>query len=311
MKKTIGIAVMVCGVAACSKEQVNPYDELEHASPNPPAENLPPDNFAWLHQKVFRPTCANSGCHDGHFEPDFRSIASSYNSLVFAPVINNDPQESFTYRVQPGNAQLSFLHERLTVFVPNTSGMMPLEYIGTDWGENQTTYINAITAWINDGAHDMFGGSPSLGNREPQVTGMLAFATGATSNPFPRGAGAGVNPIEVTGGSIDLWFAFTDDSTSASALTYNKVKVATSIGAFPLVPEQDLIMGGSINGPDFGNSNTTFTHKASLDLSTYAPGTLLFVRAFVNDGDHMDNTEVPNDGTTAPMLNYFTILVNP
>ena len=311
MKQILAIAVMAFMLFACSKEQVNPYDELAHTSPNPSAENLPQDNFAWLHQRVFRPTCANSGCHDGHFEPDFRTIASAYNSLVYAPVINNDPQETFTYRVLPGNANLSFLHERLTEFVPNTSGIMPLETVGTDWPTNQAAYIAAITQWIQSGAKDMFGASPSLGNREPQVTGMLAFTPGSTSNPFPRGTDPGIQPIEVTGGSIDLWFAFSDDSTSSQSLSYNKVKVSTVLGGFALVPEQALTTNSTLNGPDFGNSTTTFTHVATLDLSTYAPGALLFVRAYVNDGDHADNTEVPNDGTTSPMLDYFTILVNP
>ncbi|MEO8066455.1 MAG: hypothetical protein ABI599_02055 [Flavobacteriales bacterium] len=311
MKRFFIIAVPVLVLFACSKEQVNPYDQLVHASPNPPAESLPQDNFAWLHQRVFRPTCANSGCHDGHFEPDYRTIASAYNSLVYAPVINNDPQESFTYRVLPGNPALSFLHERLTVFVPNTSGVMPLETIGTDWSDNQGAYIAAITQWIQGGAKDMFGALPSLGNREPQVTGMLAFAPWSTTNPFPRGTDPGVQPIEVTGNSIDLWFAFADDSTAAESLSYNKVKVSTVLGGFALVPEQMLAVGSTLNGPDFGNNTTTFTHKATLDLSTYAPGTMLFVRSYVNDGDHIDNTEVPNDGTTSPMLGYFTLLVNP
>ena len=36
------------------------------------------------------PTCANSGCHDGTFEPDFRTVGSSWNTLVNHPVIAND-----------------------------------------------------------------------------------------------------------------------------------------------------------------------------------------------------------------------------
>lgn len=40
-----------------------------------------------LHAGLFKPTCANSGCHDGNFEPDFRTVESSYYSLVQQPVI--------------------------------------------------------------------------------------------------------------------------------------------------------------------------------------------------------------------------------
>ena len=102
MRTATAIALVLLVFAACKKEE-NPFEQLEHSSPNPPSEALPQDNFAWLHQRVFRPVCANSGCHDGTFEPEFRSVGSAYNSLVYAPVIANDPGNSFTYRVLPGD----------------------------------------------------------------------------------------------------------------------------------------------------------------------------------------------------------------
>jgi len=303
------IALIVLAMAACKKDTPNPYDELERRSPNPTVENIPQDNFAWIHQKILRPSCALSGCHDGTFEPEFRSIGSAYNSLVFHPTIANTPQETFTYRVAPGDVNGSFLHERLTVFVPNTSGVMPLELTeNSDWPANRDAYRAVINNWIATGAKDMFGNPPTLGNLEPQVTGVLAFATGTTSNPFPRGNGEGVQPIEVSGSSIDLWFAFSDDETASNALTYNKVKVATT-SSFETVPELSLSTASTLSGPDFGNTSTTFTHMVQLPLGTYTPGTVLFVRVYVDDGAHTGPTEIPNDGTTAPMLNYFTLRI--
>ncbi len=311
MQRTaIIIALLFLAFAACKKEE-NPFDQLEHSSPNPPSEALPEDNFAWLHQRVFRPVCANSGCHDGTFEPEFRSIGSAYNSLVYAPVIANDPGNNFTYRVLPGNVQMSFLHERLTTFVPNTSGMMPLETDGPDWPQNDALYISAIMSWIQNGAPNMFGQPPSLGNLEPQVTGFLVLPSGNTSNPYPRGEDEGVQPIEVPAASVDLWFSFTDDSTAPDALGYNKVKLATSVLGFATVPELPMTTGSSLSGPDFGNSNSTFTHRATMDLSGYASGTQLFVRVYVQDTDHDSTTEVPNDGTGSPMVDYFTLKIVP
>lgn len=304
------LALIVLAFIGCKKEE-NPFDQLEHSSPNPPSEALPPDNFAWLHQRIFRPVCANSGCHDGTFEPEFRSIGSAYNSLVFAPVIANDPGNTFTYRVLPGNAQMSFLHERLTTFVPNTSGIMPLETDGPDWPQNHQLYIDAITSWIQNGAPNMFGQPPSLGNLEPQVTGFLVLPAGNTSSPYPRGTDPGVQPIEVPAANVDLWFAFTDDETASSGLSYNKVKVASSVLGFATVPEVTVTTGPTMSGPEFSGGSTTFTHKASLDLSTYSSGTLLFVRVYVEDGDHDGPTEVPNDGTGSPMLDYFTLKIVP
>ena len=46
---------------------------------------LPEGNFAWLHQQAFAPTCANSGCHDGTFEPDFRTVGASWNTRSTTP----------------------------------------------------------------------------------------------------------------------------------------------------------------------------------------------------------------------------------
>lgn len=304
------ISIVVFALAACKKETTNPFDALEHRSPNPATEDLPQDNFAWIHQKILRPNCALSGCHDGTFEPEFRSIGSAYNSLVFHPVIANTPQESFTYRVVPGDVNASFLHERMNVFVPNTSGIMPLELgENSTWPSNASAFRAVINNWIATGAKDMFGGTPSLGNLEPQVTGILAFPVGNSSAPYPRGTDEGVQPIEVPAGAIDLWFAFSDDETASNALTYNKVKVATSTNAFEAVPELELLTTSTTSGPDLSNSTTTFTHHLQLPLGTYPVGTTLFVRVYVDDGDHTTPTEIPNEGTSSPMLDYFTLRI--
>lgn len=308
MQRALLIAGLVACFVACKKEE-NPFDQLVHTSVNPPSEALPEGNFAWLHQRIFRPICANSGCHDGTFEPEFRSLGSAYNSLVFAPVIANTPGNDFTYRVVPGDVQMSFLHERLTQFVPNTSGTMPLETDGPDWPENEALYIDAITTWIQSGALDMFGHAPDLGNLEPQVTGFLAFPVGATTGAYPRGDDPGVQPILVPAGAVDLCFTFADDSTAAQALLHNTLKLATSVLGFPAVPEQSLTVSAGFQAPDFSGTNVPFTHRASVDLSAYPTGTQLFVRVYVDDGDHDEATEVPNDGTGAPMIDYFTLQV--
>ena len=312
MRNTSYIMAGILLLAACQKEEENPFEREEVAPSNPGVASIPQGNFAWIHQRILRPSCALSGCHDGSFEPEFRTISGAYNSLVMHPVIANDPQSTFTYRVVPGDVNASFLHERLTAFVPNTSGIMPLGFTeGSDWPANQQAYINAINAWIQGGARDMFGRLPSAGDPQPQVSGLLAFPAGASSGAYPRGSDPGVQPIEVPSGNVDLWFAFADDQTPASELGVNQYRIATSIAAFPAIPAAALQLGPTVTGPDFGNSTATFTHKAALDLSSYAAGTLLFVRAYVSDGDDQQVTEIPNDGTEPPMLHYFTLRITP
>ncbi len=307
------IAVMsLLLVFSCSKDDDNPYDAIERPSANPNPEDLPQSNFAYLHQKIFLPTCANSGCHDGTFEPEYRTISSTYNSLVYQPTISNDTINTYTYRVQPGNADLSILYARLTIFLPNSSGIMPLEVDqGSDWVDNETQYIQAVKDWINGGARDMFGNAPTTGNLEPQVNGFLAFPNGNISTPYTRSMGVGVLPIEVPAQNIDLWVSIDDDSTSNPNIAYNKMKISTNAFDFDGLSEIDLQTGNSITADDFTNTPIQFDRKADVDLSAYAEGTYLYVRVYLDDGDHSGPTEIPNDGTGSPMKDYFTLLIVP
>ena len=119
---------------ACKKETINPYDDT---SLNPPISTdtnyfSSANPFASLQNNVFQPYCNNAGCHDGTFEPDFRTIESSYSTLVYQPVIKNNSNSTFQYRVIPGDAEKSVLYARLlandlgvSTFDPN-SQVMPL-----------------------------------------------------------------------------------------------------------------------------------------------------------------------------------------
>lgn len=311
--RTLIYAVVLLLLAACQKEHENPFDRVDAEAPaTPVAPLLPLDNFAGIHQRILRPSCALSGCHDGHFEPDFRTVGSSYNSLVFHPVVGNDPSASFTYRVQPGNAQASYLHERLTAFVPNTSGMMPLGFAeGSDWPENGPQYVQAIRAWILAGAADMFGQPPVLGDQQPQCVGLRAFPQGTTATAYPRVEGAGVQPIAVPAAMVDLWFAFLDDNTAPQQLTHNTWKLSTSPQLFTAVPESPFTITDPINGPAFTGGSASYTHRASVDLSGFAPGTTLFVRAYVGDGAHPAPVEIPNDNTAPALRDLFTLRIVP
>lgn len=116
-------------------------------------DTIPEGSFAYLHQKIFSPTCANSGCHDGTFEPDFRTIQSTYNSLVNKNALKTDPNVAITKRVLPFSPQGSMLWYRLNNFMPNTSGIMPLVTDpNSDWEAQKSVYLQQIEAWIQAGA---------------------------------------------------------------------------------------------------------------------------------------------------------------
>lgn len=176
MKQLCWMLGLLVVLAACKKSSspANPFDDPKN---KPPLTNnndtlLPLDNFAGLHQRIFKPTCSNSGCHDGTFEPDFRTIESSYATMVNQPIIKNNPAGAFQLRVVPGNANASVLHERVVRDIDGISGIMPLSVDpNSDWPAKKTEYIAAIVAWINAGARDMFGNPPTNGPANPRISG--------------------------------------------------------------------------------------------------------------------------------------------
>ena len=125
--------ILVIFLFSCQKDALNPYDD---PSLDPPQSNDTnyfnnPSSFASLQNNIFQPYCNNSGCHDGTFEPDFRTIESSYSTLVYQPV-KKDPNNTYQYRVKPGESDKSVLYARLladnngiSIFDPN-SQVMPL-----------------------------------------------------------------------------------------------------------------------------------------------------------------------------------------
>jgi len=164
----------VVSFSACRKNNspANPF--VDPALLRPPVTgdtvNFGPYDFAGLHRDIFKPTCSNSGCHDGTFEPDFRTIESSYNTLVYQPIIKNNPAGSYDYRVVPGDAGASVLMNRLTVDIDGLSGIMPLSTDpNSTWPANKQAYTERIQGWINQGAKDVFGNPPVSGPGQPKI----------------------------------------------------------------------------------------------------------------------------------------------
>ena len=93
-KIALGVLLVVL-MLSCSKNKGpdNPFDDEKNKPPviSDPVDSIGLDNFAGLQRDIFKKTCSNSGCHDGTFEPDFRTLESSYNTLVYQPVIKNNP----------------------------------------------------------------------------------------------------------------------------------------------------------------------------------------------------------------------------
>ena len=292
------------------EEEINPFDFNNTSnSNNDTIYFTDPTSFSALHNNIFSTTCANSGCHDGTFEPDFRTIESSYNSLVYQPPIKNDINNSFNYRVEPGNSLQSVLYHRLIVDIDGISGIMPLES-EDDWDNNKDEYIQNIKDWIDQGAKDMFGNSPSLPNDIPLGRGMVVFNTGQTTNPFSRDASGSVL-ISNSLNSVDVWFSVVDDLLQPNNLQYNKVKKSSSLFNFHTISEENLeVVNTPINHLGyFSNSiNEEYYHKFNLDLTNFNVGEIVYLKFYVKD-DVNPVTEIPSNGSPFTFLRHFTIKI--
>ncbi len=306
-------SLLLLHTACDTKSSDNPFDEIEKEKPSDqPDVNLDAQSIAGLHANIFKPTCANSGCHDGTFEPDFRTIESSYNSLVYHPIIKNDPQGNYTYRVLPNDPDASVLMARLTFDIDNNSGVMPLVIEpDSDWEIQREAYLEDVRAWIQAGAKDVFGNSPSgPGNAPPQMDGVV----GKTGNGNWLGredAGQGAFRIPQSQNTADFYFAFKDDETAANNLTFNKIKFSASINDFENAPQLDLdLLSAPIAAEGYYTSgDINYYHKITLNPLDYASlGETVFFRVYVKDANN-PTTEIPSDDGTYYIKTYFSFTI--
>lgn len=304
----LGLSIVAL-IASCKSDPfANPFDD---PALDPPVDtsgqvNFDPNSFAGIHFNIFAKTCANSGCHDGTFEPDFRTIEASYNTLVYHPVIKNNPAGDFTFRVDPFNPTGSVLYERLINDIDGLSDTMPLVVDpGNDWYERKDVYIQNIVNWIQNGALDMFDNPPVIGNKEPQMLGVVAYLN---SNLLPRNPGLGSILVPNGASSIDIWVAFSDDSTAVPSLQHNKYRIDTLRNNFGTLPDNSMTISGSPQVEDgyFGTPVSYYHHFIVNNPGSWGPvGTTVYFRTYVKDPQN-PITEVPEDGSFNYIKEYFS-----
>lgn len=211
------IGILFLALLSCGTEQPpNPFD----IGTGEPVDTSNLTGFAALHEKFLEPRCANPACHDGTFEPDFRTVEGSYNTLVYHPVVKNDANGTFEYRVVPGDVNQSWLINRLMTS-NDTLGRMPLYAEPLTWDE-----VKEFSDWIMAGAPDARGNLPIEPNEVPRFEWYVAFSGDMDWNntridnnrdawefPFP----AAVDD------TIRLVFRMNDDMTEPSSFPNVKV----------------------------------------------------------------------------------------
>ena len=300
---------------SCSKEYVdgstsatpdNPYSHIVYP-PNVAPPAIDSNTFVGIHKYIFQTRCAMLGCHDGSFEPDFRTVQSAYNTLILQPVKKNNTAQSFVYRVKPFDATLSWLHERITTN-DKVLGRMPL--YDTILPPHQ---ITQITNWINAGAPDLFGNVANVPNAEPQTFGIVATVP-VSGNPFRIDTIRNGNPfmpfLVANNTLLTIWFGVYDDILTPLQLTYNKIKFSTEPNNFSAVTAQNLSTVSSSVWMD----NLFATHKPyfyyfTINTATLPHGQPIYFRFYTQDNQHSQPSEIPNSGWQFYQQSYFSMIV--
>lgn len=276
---------------------INPYEEIDYGDTTIVLDTLNPHSFVNLHKEVLSPSCNVLGCHDGSFEPDFRTVESSYNTLVYHRIIKNNLNEDFTYRVVPHDTALSVLHERLTncCFV-NQNDRMPQDNIGNALSEDD---LEKVSNWILNGAKDISGFIPNEPNNLPNVEYFIATNTTYDST-YSDNRDEFYSPFLMPNNKDINFIVFVeDDKTDPSDLLVNQLQI-------------------SEHQNDFSNAITltSLIYIAQFEVwvlpfntSVLQSGKTYYLRYTVNDGENANNTTYPNNQTSFIFKSIWSFIV--
>jgi hypothetical protein len=309
-KGSIYFVVFLIGVLllihACKKEAPLPHNPYEDINRDTARLDIPIDSLTitYVHTKILANKCALPGCHDGNFEPDFRSPQSSFSTLVYSPITKNNLQNSFVYRVIPRDTTYSVLYERITncCFV-NNNDRMPQDNIGVPLPEAD---IQLVAKWIMGGARDIFGQVRNLPNAEPVIQYFVAFDTISLVPPFAlpsvyysenRLDGVAYNPfiVPIDKSVFYILVKVTDDSTAEGQLKVNRLKISTKPNDFTAAKQYNATYL-SVSGQSGWLCTIPTSNLSSTDT--------LFMRYYVNDGSRPHDTEFPRNESLFPIKTF-------
>lgn len=277
----------------------NPYDSINRNDTGQnPNDTIPdPASITGIYKNILSVKCANPGCHDGHFEPDFRTIQSSYATLVYAPVKKYTNDSAFVWRVKPNDVSKSWLHERLTTDDP-VLGRMPLYSTALS-----TEEMDHIKTWINRGAPAADGSLPVKPNTLPLMEGFIVTTLSGIRIDTIREGGISYNPILLPKDSdVVFYFVVSDDETPTSNLTQNQMKVSADMN-------------------DYSNAQTytaTFLNlgqyqlwRVQFNTNAFPVNLQRYLRYYVGDGVNTSVTEFPNNDSQLFIKNFASFKVVP
>ena len=278
---------------SCKKDDVpeNPYDKVDYSTNTNTDPEPDPNSIQGLYKNIFQPKCANPGCHDGTFEPDFRTIESSFSTLVYQTVNKTtlDSVKLFTLRAIPHNVDDSWIIERLTT---STTEYMPSNAVRLSQSD-----IDHVKNWINAGCPDLNGTLPVKPNLQPNFSGYIALDSVNARLDTNRVDDEWYTAFIIEEGqTINFAFATTDsadgdDATDPANYLSKKIKLSTDKNDFSGAVEY----------------NATIYYAAyqvwyvTVPTATWPAGTTVYFRFYVHDGDHTADAEFPKNSS----LDYY------
>src|SRR5690606_5876945 len=148
----------------------NPFDTIDYDETMVPHTPVDSNSFLGIHLYILSSSCNQPNCHDGTFEPDYRTVPSAYSTRVMHGVKKHFPTNPVPYRVTPGEPSQSMLYRRITEHNPPNFERMP-----SSGNQLPARSIELIKNWIEDGARDIYGNLPMQTSAQPTCYGLVAY----------------------------------------------------------------------------------------------------------------------------------------
>lgn len=296
------LAVFLLAIESCKREDPlphNPYDDVDYGPIGGSSYTPDPNGIVGIYENILRKKCSLPGCHDGHFEPDYRSIQSAWSTMVYHKIVKNTADSSYIYRVTPGDTGASIFWHRIN------RGDAQLQQMPATGQYLTSSELENVKNWILGGAKDMFGNVPTLPNNEPRVLGYIAFDQSFSTQldvVENRLDSVPYHPFKVNQNTVfNVVFLVEDDSTSVSQLQVNRLKMS--------LDKNNFVGAQSVNAYFLGSGVNVWV--ASLNSSVFSPSDTVYMRYYVNDGMHSQDTEFPRDDNDDAYKTYAAFYIKP
>jgi len=290
MRKLVTLLFTLLLILACSEEELytdNPFDvETEEDAL---LRVLDSSSIEGLQQNIFSLKCANPTCHDGSFEPDFRTTESTYNSLVFHQVTKNTPDEDFEHRVVPGQPDSSWLYYRLGA--DSILGRMPLYADPLSKREKEL-----IQNWILRGAPNSKGEIPQVPNLSPVIYGYNVHDSAGTRIDQNRDDGWASHMILPKNEDIRWTFYIEDDRTPGPQLKVHRLEFSLDHENWQVIHSLNFVRLWDV------------VFIQNMNTQELPSDTLVYFRYYVEDADGGLSIR-PNANSPGWLVDHYTLVI--